>query len=383
MILTNKYNLDSIVKKAVQNDYQCDPNRYSVTSLSKSFKELLLSRRYNDKIIKDISSMGHTIFGQSVHSYMESVSDDFVQVSEEVYKMFKDVVDEAKEEFEALEGQEDVLVSYHIKPRLKEKHLVMGLKSTKYRLSGYCDLYNLLANEVSDYKTASVNKVLFNDWTDYRKQLLDYAVLLNQNGLPCNRGKLIVFLKDWVASKRYSSPDYPKCPIFEISWEFSYEELEQERQWIEDFFIQLEKAEQLEDDDIAPCEELKRSFNRKPDFAVIPKGRKRAVRKFEGENAYDMAVDYVATNTKYNVAMIVKRPATEIKCLEYCDSCHWCNHFIKNHAKIVLVDKDGKTICGFKTYEEALEYQKTIPEYKDLIIKPIDRESDEEEIENA
>lgn len=54
---------------------------------------------------------------------------------------------------------------------LKENKFVVDMLNG-YKLSGIFDLYNDATGTVTDYKTASVQKVLKNDWDEYRKQTL-------------------------------------------------------------------------------------------------------------------------------------------------------------------------------------------------------------------
>jgi hypothetical protein len=225
----------------------------------------------------------------------------------------------------------------------------------------------LLKNEVVDYKTASVNKVLYADWDDYKKQLRLYAVMLQSMGYPCHSGRLIVFLKDWSQSQFIRDPkNYPSSPIYQIGWQFSWDELAQEKQWIEDYFMKLETIEQLEDDSINECNDEVRKFGRKPSYAVMKNNNVRAVKVCETEQEAWEYIRYNKLDTGKDRYWVKERPAEDVRCKMYCDSCHWCHHFIQNYAKAILMDKSTHSVVmGFKDKYEAQEYVKAMPQYQE------------------
>lgn len=375
MIITNKYNIDDLVVKAVTSDYEYKDGRYSVTSILTDYKDIILKRRHHHEIVRDVSEMAWLMFGTAFHEYMEKQEDEFVKVSKNVYDIFKHIALEKKEIHTPNENG-DTDVEYFIKPKLKEAHLTYKCERSNYILTGYSDLYNILTNVVTDYKTASVNKVLYNDWDDYIKQLKQYAVMLNSMGFPCNKGHLLVFLKDWSATKFKANPKtYPSSPIYPISFEFTYQELQDEKEWIEQYFMKLSTVEQLEDDSIVECEESVRKFGRKPTYALMKNKNKTATKLFDTEaEAYEYIrynkLDLDTKNTYY----VKERKAEDVRCMEYCDSCHWCHHFINNYAKFVLLDETGKAMVGFKNREELDAYLTHIEDYRKYEIKEIVRE---------
>ena len=108
--------------------------------------------RDSDEIEQDVSDMIWLIFGTAVHSILEK----------------------SQEELE----------------ELKENKFVVDMLNG-YKLSGIFDLYNDATGTVTDYKTASVQKVLKNDWDEYRKQTLIYCWMLRQIGFDANRGEIV------------------------------------------------------------------------------------------------------------------------------------------------------------------------------------------------
>lgn len=370
MIITNKNKLDELIVKAVSSNYEYKDKKYSVTSMLSDFKEVILKRRHQHEIVNDVSEMVWLMFGTAFHEFMEKQEVDYVEVKENVYRFFCELVKETKIEYEGLKNGE-TKAHYFIKPKLKESHLSFHCSSSPYIMTGYSDLYNILTNEVVDYKTASVNKVLYKTWDDYIKQLKLYAVALNQMGYPCNKGRLIVFLKDWNRTKYLQSPKtYPNCPIYEISFEFTYGELAETKQWIENYFKQIEVLEQKNDDEIPECDQEVRTFGKKSTYAVMKNDNKKAVKSgFETKEEANIYIRYnkLDLDTK-NTYWIQDRPSEEIRCLNYCDSCHWCHHFKNKYAKAFLVDEFGKQIVGFKDENEARYFQENVEKYKNLKI---------------
>ena len=72
------------------------------------------------------------------------------------------------------------------KTEFKEEHFVEEV-GNGYKLSGQADLYNAEQKMVTDYKTCSCWKVIYNDWEDYRKQLLMYAWAFRKMGFEVDK----------------------------------------------------------------------------------------------------------------------------------------------------------------------------------------------------
>lgn len=380
MKITNKLGLDKLVEKGVTSDYQYKDKQYSVTSILTDYKDILLKRRHNNEITRDVSDTASLFFGNAVHHELERQEVEYEEVSENVYRSLKNICKDSEEEFYPVDGTEETTCKYFLKPKLKEQRLVYKCKYSDYTLTGYSDLYNVLTNEVIDYKTASVNKVLYSDWADYLKQLKLYAVMLNHMGYPCMKGRLIIFLKDWSPASRLRDPKgYPPCQFYQIGWEFTYDELMEEERWIEDYFLKLKDIENLVDDELEICNDVVRKFGKKPTFAVMKNENKRAIKVCE---TYDEACEYIRYNKldqskdKY---WIQERKAEDLRCMLYCDSAPFCNHFIENYATVILTDSNDKAVVGFANMEKAKLFLSVNPEYQNLKIVEIEREVKENE----
>lgn len=71
MKITNKYGLPQAFVTMAESDYQYRDKRYSVSSLLKGTREIILERRHHDKIEQDVSDMIWLLFGTTVHSILE------------------------------------------------------------------------------------------------------------------------------------------------------------------------------------------------------------------------------------------------------------------------------------------------------------------------
>lgn len=368
-IITNKKGIDELFVKAVSSDYQYTDKQYSVTSILNSPRETILKRRHHNEIVKDVSEMVWLMFGTAFHEFMERQEEEFKEVNEITYEEYKDIVKEKK-----IVCDENQEMHYYIKPKLKEQHLVYKCKKSDYTLTGYSDLYDVLDQMVTDYKTGSVNKVLYDDWDNYIKQTKLYCAMITQMKLPCNIGRVTTLLKDWTISKM--GGDYPAYPVHDFKIEYTYQQLLEEIEWVENYFINIAELEQLSDDELPICEEKDRTFGRKPSYAIMKNDNKRATKVCD---SYQQACEYIRYNgldsgkDKYT---IVARPAEETKCMNYCEACGWCNHFGKNYATHELYDDSGKVKFYAKNETQAREMANMV--YRDCKIREIKREDKSE-----
>lgn len=123
MKITNKLGIDKLVEKAATSDYQYKPKQYSVTSILTDPKDIILKRRHNNEIVKDVSEMSWLLFGTAFHEFMERQEDDYVEVNEQIYHTFKDICLDAKEEYSVIKGSIETKCCYYLKPKLKEQRL--------------------------------------------------------------------------------------------------------------------------------------------------------------------------------------------------------------------------------------------------------------------
>lgn len=285
MKITNINELPTPFVNAVQREYQYKKNQYSVTQLLKGTCEAVLERRHQNEIECDVSDMIWLIFGTAVHSILEN----------------------AEEENE----------------QLKENKIVIDVDGG-YKLSGIFDLYDAKEKKVIDYKTASVWKVIYNDWEDYRKQLLIYAYMLRKIGFECNSGEIIATLKDHSKTKAKVDKSYPKYPVHKVAFDFLESDFEEIEQFIKKRFNEIRLQELLEDDKLIPCTPKER-WHKDDKYAVMKEGRKTALKVCSSQIE---ANEYIANKNLDNKHYIEFREGQDTKCDEYCNVKQWCPFYL-------------------------------------------------------
>lgn len=128
MKITNNKGLPQPLVAMAESEYKLADNEYRVTSTLKGIRETILERRHHDEIEVDVSDRIWQIFGTSVHGLLEAQA-------------------EGANEF-------------------KEERLKMEING--YILSGQFDLYNAETQTITDYKTASVWKIILKNHDDWR-----------------------------------------------------------------------------------------------------------------------------------------------------------------------------------------------------------------------
>jgi len=288
MRITNKEHLPEPLVSALTRDHTYTLMQYSVTALLKGVCQTILERRHDAEIEQDASEMIWLLFGTAVHSVLE-------------------------------QAQETV-------NQLKENKLVIEMPNG-YKLSGIFDLYDDATGTVTDYKTASVNKVLFNDWEDYRKQTLIYCWMLRKIGFNAHRGEIVALLKDHSKTKALQGGDYPQHPVYRIAWDFTDNDFAEIQKFIEDRFSDIEVLERLDDDDLPACNSSER-WHKDDTWAIMKEGRKSAVRVFKTKGDAQAYFDNMMLDKKH---AIVKREGADNRCDNYCNVNQWCPYYRSKH----------------------------------------------------
>lgn len=288
MRITNELNLPEPFVNAAKSEHVYTPKRYSVTSLLKGTCEAILQRRHDDEITQDASEMVWMIFGSAVHKILEESEETATQ--------------------------------------LKETWVSMDIPGTDYVMSGIMDLYDDKTGEITDWKTASVYKVLKDDWEDYRKQLLYYAVILKDMGFEPKSGKIVAMLKDHSPSKARTEADYPKLPVYQKRWVYTDAEIAAAKQEIIERFKKIAEQEQVPDEELEPCSPSER-WDDPPKYAVTKVGNKRASKLCDTEEeAQKEVAERTTGKDKYE---IIYRPGEHAKCEKYCTVTKWCPFYQK------------------------------------------------------
>lgn len=293
MRITNNLGLPQPLVSAVEREYTYKPKQYSVTALLKGACQAVLERRHDKEIEQDVSDMIWLLFGTSVHNILEQAQETAEQ--------------------------------------LKENKLVLDMPNG-YKLSGIFDLYDDKTGIVTDYKTASVNKVLFNDWEDYRKQTLIYCWMLRRIGFDAKRGEIVALLKDHSKVKALQGGDYPPAPVYRIGWTFADRDFEEIEEYILNRFEELSDCEQLSDMDLPSCTPSER-WHKDDTYAIMKKGRKSAIRVLKTQEDAQKYIDNNALDDKH---YIEKREGADNLCDNYCNVNKWCPFY---QQKVGMMDE--------------------------------------------
>ena len=292
MKITNELNLPQPFVSAAESEHRYTPKRYSATAVLKGVREAILQRRHDDEIEQDAADMVWAVFGSAVHSILEN--------------------------------------SQETDSQLKENYLVVDMPNG-YQLSGIFDLYDDATGTVTDYKTASTWKVIFGDYSDWRKQVLIYVWMLRQIGFPARTGQIVAMLKDHKKSEVVRKADYPKHPVVVVQFDFTLEEIEECGEWLKERFEAIEQAEKLPDNELPVCTEEER-WHRPDKYAVMKKGRKTAVRVFDSEFEAKEKAKMENAEAGKRLFSVEFRPGSDPKCESYCSACEFCNYY-HEHVK--------------------------------------------------
>lgn len=275
MNVTNDFDLPEAFVGAVTRDYHSKEGEYSATTLLKGTCEIVLTKRHWEEITVDASDSVWQIFGTATHKIFERQKDNSF-----------------KEEF-------------------------FSVPVSKSKVTGRVDNYDMERGILTDWKTSSVWKVQFKDFSDWRKQGLIYAWLMRKSGLDVKQCRFVALLKDHSKSKARFDSIYPQKPLYVYEFPVTDKDLEEIEGFIFGKVRELEEAEKIPDDDLAPCGEAERWASPEK-WAVMKRGRKTALKLCDTEGE---AEQYKNINGGDYIEF---REGKSRKCEEYCNVCAWC-----------------------------------------------------------
>jgi hypothetical protein len=282
MRITNKLDLPAGLMKAVSTERHNAEKSLSATTLIQGVKQIILTDRHWDSLEDDVSDRIWAIFGQAVHSLLESEGENDFTEQEMAYQVG------------------DITVT------------------------GRIDNYDMWNGVIGDYKTASVVKVKFGDFNDWYLQGMIYAWLLAKNKFPVNRCRFIALLKDHSKTDASRDWQYPKRPVFLYEFSVMPERLDNIGAFILQKIREYTVYRNLADDAIPPCNPNER-WDRPAKYAVKKEGRKNAIRLLDDEDAAaNMAADLGRGH------FVEYRPGELVRCQSYCICCEFCNYYHEN-----------------------------------------------------
>lgn len=279
MKVSNKMNLPAAFVNAVSTTRHNAAGCFSATTLNKGAKEIILSDRHFEEIEVDAADSVWAVWGTAVHALLESQPDN--NFHEEYFKV-------------------PVSESY---------------------VTGQVDSYDMENATIYDWKTASVWKVQYADFDDWRRQGMTYAWLLQQSGLEVKKCRFVALLKDHSKTKAKNDSSYPQSPVFIYEFDVTPEDMAETRDRILNKVLEIEAAYELDDDEIEPCTAEERWADGEK-WAVMKNGRKTAIKLFDNEADADAMAGELG-NSHY----VEHRPAISRKCLDYCNCKEFCSFY--------------------------------------------------------
>jgi hypothetical protein len=300
MTITNKLSLPDALVKAVSTEKHNSPGCLSATTLLQGTKQIILTDRHWDELEDDVAGRIWALWGTTAHRLLEQ------------------------------EGEHD----------FTEQE--MSYKAGNVTVTGRIDNYNMKTGTVWDYKTASVNKVKFNDFSDWYVQGMIYAWLLTRNNFPVERCCFIALLKDHSKTEAERNRQYPQSPVYVYGFPVTRTGLFKTGGFIREKISAYEHYREQPDDAIPPCSPDER-WERAAAFAVKKEGRKTAVKLFDNR---DGAEKLAASLGKGH--FVEHRTGESIKCRHYCLCRAFCNFYREQvpHSVPADVAGDGKKETG-------------------------------------
>lgn len=289
MKITNNYNLPQALVDLVKDSlYEYKDKHFSVTQILNPTRYVLLNKRHFDKIEKDVTECINQVLGTATHSLLEKFDKT---------------------------GYAEIYLKQHIKKG--------------YYLTGKCDLYNENEFTLEDYKTATVWKIKFADFEDWRKQGLMYAFLLKKEGKIVSKLKFHALLKDWTAREKrladLKGEFYPETQVYTWEYKVTTQELIEIEGYIHKKFDELIEQETLEDELLIDCGK-KDTWYTGDKFAVYGSNKNKALRVLD---TLEEAQDYLKNKGGEE---IIARKGEYRRCQDYCDCCKFCKYYNERKA---------------------------------------------------
>lgn len=278
MHITNVYGLPAALVRAVTNDPYRSGGDISVTKLIDSPQVRVLTKKYGQAVVEDVSERIWSLLGQAVHTILERAGeDDHVKVEERLYAE------------------------------------VGG-----WKVSGQFDRLDLNGTTLDDYKVTSVwatkGKV------EWERQLNCLRWLAHMNGYKVDKLRIVAILKDWTNAKAKVDPNYPKVPVKVIEvpvWDID-----------ETYHYILERValhQLAEAGGEVRCTDEERWYAGTT-WALKKVGGKRAIKIYERKEDAGQVADGT---------VLEERPGVYRRCADYCPVSEFCEQWKESGGQAV------------------------------------------------
>lgn len=269
--ITNNAGLPEALVKAVENDgYSKGESDYSTTGLIKPSRIIALEKQYADEITEEAADRIYALIGKLGHSILEHAGTaDIIEK-----RLFWDIAGKT------ISGQVDVV----------DGSILEDWK--------FCSIYTAKDGVKDEWVAqASVNRFL-----------------CRKNGITITASRYIAIYRDWSKPASLRDKDYPKyqVQVFPIDlWS-----MEDTEKWI------IERINSHEAANLALplCTDDER-WAKAPKFALMKKGRKKAVKLYDVEA---WAKNDAGSDPQLYIEY---RPSESIRCLHYCAVADHCQQW--------------------------------------------------------
>ena len=269
MTTTNEMNLPVAFVNFVSNVRHNAQGTLSATTLLQGDKQIVLYDRHFDELTQDAADLVWATFGTAFHYVMEHQDDD----------------------------------------SFKEEYFSVDVDD--WKVTGRVDRYDMQREVLEDWKTASVWKVIYGDFKDWKAQGLTYAWLMRQAGLNVKRCRFVALLKDHSKAEAKRKADYPQKPVYIYEFDVTEADLEATEARIRAKIKSVTDAYSKSDDEIPPCTAEER-WETATKYAVMKEGRKTALK------LYDNEADAIEAKGDDPKLYIEERKGRDVKCESYC-----------------------------------------------------------------
>jgi hypothetical protein len=269
--ITNEAGLPEALVKAVENDgYSKGDSDYSTTELSKPSRIVALEKIHADELTEDVADRIYALIGKLGHSILEHA------------------------------GTADII----------EKRLFWKIGGKT--ISGQVDVVD--GSILEDWKFCSIYTAKEGVKPEWTAQASVNRFLCRKNGINITEARYIALYRDWSKPASLRDKDYPKhqVQVFSIPlWT-----MEQTEKWIEERIKSHEDAMLL----LPLCSDEER-WAKPPRFALMKKGRKKAVKLYDVEA-------WARRDAEGDPALSVEyRPSESVRCQHYCGVSEFCQQW--------------------------------------------------------
>jgi hypothetical protein len=293
MKLTNKFGLpEPIVTAFGIEDYVRGKADHTATELIKPVRIRAFSEKFSGEMEEDVSERVWRFFGSVKHLVLQRIA----EANPERY--------------------------------IVEKRFEVAMPGGR-TVSGQIDLFDKDLEILYDYKETSVWKFMLGDLEEWENQSNINCYLMRMNLIYPKKLVNIAWLKDWKIRKARLTRErnYPKCAIHET--ELPRWTVPEQQDYI---LKRIADWDQLHTD--PPVCSKRERWQRDASFAVMQKGRKRAIKLyFNQDQAYAALKWLEARKVPGRKYYVEERQAEPVRCLDFCPVKEFCDYGIAARKK--------------------------------------------------